>query len=97
MFETKIFPFSTPAFRLRAYIQNRCLRRDIIVVSYGACTVIPVFASTVGKPIPVKKILDPTNQDVEAVHQEYIQALIALFEANKEKYGVEKEVKLQIV
>lgn len=50
----------------------------------------------VGKPIPVKKIESPTDEQIDELHKRYIQALTELFEANKHKYSIIKDPKLII-
>jgi hypothetical protein len=50
----------------------------------------------VGKPIPVKKVESPTQEQIDELHTRYIKALTELFEANKEQYGVTKDEKLII-
>jgi hypothetical protein len=50
----------------------------------------------VGKPIHVNQNIDPTVEDTDKLHYEYIQAVEQLFEMNKNKYGL-GHVKLEIV
>eukprot|EP00794_Sanderia_malayensis_P011362 gene11362-12547_t len=51
----------------------------------------------VGKPIAVKKIKDPTNEEIEELHEKYIDELRQLFDENKEKYhGEQTQIKLII-
>mgnify|MGYP000527759482 CR=1 FL=1 len=50
----------------------------------------------VGQPIHVEKNANPTAEDIDRLHYEYIQALEQLFEINKIKYNLE-HVKLEIV
>ena len=50
----------------------------------------------VGKPINVIQINNPTSNDIDQLHQRYLQALEQLFEDNKEKYGL-KHVNLKII
>ena len=44
-------------------------------------------ASTVGAPIPVEKISQPTQEDIDAVHTKYVNALRDLFYAHREEYA----------
>ncbi|PIK45024.1 putative 2-acylglycerol O-acyltransferase 1 isoform 2 [Apostichopus japonicus] len=53
--------------------------------------------TVVGKPIPVEKSSNPSKEEIVNLHQQYVQALIQLFEDNKSKYGLKKEDKLQIL
>ncbi|CAF4525374.1 unnamed protein product [Rotaria sp. Silwood2] len=50
----------------------------------------------VGKPIHVKQNVNPTSEDIDQLHNEYIQAVEELFEVNKHKYKL-GHVKLEIV
>ncbi|CAF3858155.1 unnamed protein product [Rotaria sp. Silwood1] len=52
--------------------------------------------TVVGKPIHVKQNTNPTDNDVDKLHHEYIQAVEELFEVNKHTYRSE-HVKLEIV
>lgn len=42
----------------------------------------------VGKPIRVQKIQNPSQEEVDKLHQHYIKELCDLFEAHKLKYNV---------
>ena len=53
--------------------------------------------STVGAPIPVEKNTNPSNDEINTVHKQYTDALVALFEKHKIEYGVEKDKKLAII
>lgn len=41
---------------------------------------------TVGKPMEIVKNLDPTDEEVDDIHKEFIRRLIELFETEKSKY-----------
>jgi len=41
----------------------------------------------VGKPIKVDKVSDPTLEDIESLHEEYVATVVALYKENREKYG----------
>lgn len=41
-----------------------------------------------GKPIAVQKTLNPSQEEVDQLHQRYIKELCDLFEAHKLKYNV---------
>lgn len=45
----------------------------------------PFFLS-VGAPMEVERNLDPTDEEVDAVHAEFTKGLIDLFEKEKSKY-----------
>lgn len=50
------------------------------------CDVFSVFA--VGHPIPVRQTLKPTSEQIEELHQTYMDELKKLFEEHKGKYGI---------
>lgn len=41
----------------------------------------------VGKPIKVEKKANPSKQEIEKIHTEYINSLVELFENHKAEYG----------
>ena len=55
-----------------------------------------LFFNTVGKPIPVEKIANPTQEDIDDLHQVYVDALNQLFDKHKMNYGIDKDVKLDL-
>lgn len=44
--------------------------------------------STVGRPIPVRQTLNPTSEQIEELHQTYLEELGKLFNEHKGKYGI---------
>ena len=50
---------------------------------------------TVGKPIDVTKVTEPSEQQLTELHEKYIQSLKDLFEENKSKFGY-KDLELNI-
>lgn len=48
----------------------------------------PPLCLAVGKPIAVQKTLNPSQEEVDQLHQRYIKELCDLFEAHKLKYNV---------
>ncbi|CAF1223141.1 unnamed protein product [Rotaria sordida] len=52
--------------------------------------------TVVGKPIHVKQNINPTSEEIDELHNQYIQAVEQLFEVNKHKYSL-GHVKLEIV
>ncbi|CAB3405070.1 unnamed protein product [Caenorhabditis bovis] len=50
--------------------------------------------TVVGAPIPVEKVENPTREQIDELHQLYIQKLTELFNEHKTKYGVDKDVEL---
>jgi hypothetical protein len=47
--------------------------------------------TVVGKPIPVKQIQNPTQEDIDQLHAEYCAQLSTLFDENKTKYGISED------
>lgn len=43
----------------------------------------------VGKPIDVSQVDEPTNEQIDALHNTYVESLKILFEQNKLKYGAQ--------
>ena len=41
-------------------------------------------------------LADITNEDIDRVHNEFMNAMTRLFDRTKHKHGVEKDVKLDI-
>jgi len=50
----------------------------------------------VGSPIHVDKVTRPSDEQIEKLHAEYIEGLKRLFEENRNKYGVPRDIKLII-
>lgn len=55
----------------------------------------PPLCPTVGKPIKVQKILHPSEEEVDKLHEHYIKELCNLFEAHKLKYNVPMDQHLE--
>lgn len=55
-------------------------------LEFLTCDVFSVFA--VGHPIPVRQTLNPTSEQIEELHQTYMDELKKLFEEHKGKYGI---------
>ena len=51
----------------------------------------------VGKPINVAKVKNPTKEQMEALHAVYKEELVKLFDENKEKYSINKNVEIEII
>lgn len=51
------------------------------------CLMDPVFFA-VGHPIPVHQSLRPTPEQIEELHQTYMEELRKLFDEHKGKYGI---------
>ena len=55
----------------------------------------PRLCLAVGKPIEVQKTPDPSQEEVDKLHQRYIKELCDLFEAHKLKYNVPADQHLE--
>ena len=52
---------------------------------------------SVGKAIDVEKVAEPSQEDIDALHDKYMKALVELFEENKLKYGLDESVHLHFI
>ncbi|XP_038050284.1 2-acylglycerol O-acyltransferase 2-A-like [Patiria miniata] len=84
---TKMIGFAPPMFH----------GRGIFNYSVGFLPYRRPIYTVVGKPIPVEKSPTPSQEEIDKVHQMYIDSLKELFEENKTKYGVEPHEKLVII
>jgi len=50
-----------------------------------------------GKPLEVEKVENPTTEQVDALHQKYIESLQQLFEDTREEYGKQPKAVLKIL
>lgn len=55
----------------------------------------PPLCLAVGKPIEVQQVLQPSQEEVDKLHQRYIDELCNLFEAHKLKYNVPADQHLE--
>ena len=55
------------------------------------------LTTVVGKPIPVTRIENPTQEQIDQLHKLYISELEELFNQNKEKYLNNKEICLEFI
>ncbi|KAE8604390.1 hypothetical protein XENTR_v10014696 [Xenopus tropicalis] len=74
----KIMGFAMPLFHARGIFQY----------SFGLMPYRMPIHTVVGRPIPVKQTLHPTQEEIESLHQQYLSALRDLFEEHKERYGI---------
>ena len=51
----------------------------------------------VGRVIKVAKNPHPTQQEIDETHRIYVDSLTALFDENKERFGLDRNQKLQII
>ncbi|EJW70169.1 hypothetical protein WUBG_18923, partial [Wuchereria bancrofti] len=52
--------------------------------------------TVIGIPIPVIKKKNPTEEEIDRLHELYINALTTLFETHKTQFGVPKNASLII-
>lgn len=72
--------------------------RGIFQYSFGIIPNRRPITTVVGTPIPVERVLNPTEEQINDLHSEYIEKLTDLFERNKTKYyPFNKNIKLQII
>lgn len=62
--------------------------RGIFQYNFGLLPYRRPITTVVGKPIRVQKIQNPSQEEVDRLHQHYIKELCDLFEAHKLKYNV---------
>ncbi|GBP48083.1 2-acylglycerol O-acyltransferase 2 [Eumeta japonica] len=60
--------------------------RGVFQYSYGVIPLRKPVTTVVGKPMEVAKNLDPTDEEVDAVHAEFTERLTELFNSEKAKY-----------
>ncbi|KAM9299990.1 2-acylglycerol O-acyltransferase 2 [Morus bassanus] len=56
----------------------------------------PIF-TVVGKPIPVQRKHRPSEEEVDRVHQKYLNELCKLFEEHKAKYNIPEDRHLEFI
>ncbi|XP_064615170.1 2-acylglycerol O-acyltransferase 2-A-like [Liolophura sinensis] len=83
---TKMLGFSPPIFH----------GRGIFNYTFGLIPYRKPIHTVVGKPIDVEKTPEPTSEQIEALHNRYLNELRELFEQHKTKYGV-KEMKHLVI
>jgi len=53
--------------------------------------------SPVGSPIDVTRTENPSQEQIDELHDRYIDSLVKLFEDNKEKYGVPADTHINFI
>jgi len=61
--------------------------RGMFQYSFGIIPQRSPITTVVGAPIPVDKILDPTQSDIDDLHTKYVNALTELFYTHRDKYA----------
>lgn len=74
----KIMGFALPLFHARGVFQY----------SFGLVPYRKPIHTVVGHPIPVHQTPNPSREQVEELHQTYMEELRKLFEEHKGKYGI---------
>ncbi|KAJ0006620.1 hypothetical protein NQD34_013893 [Periophthalmus magnuspinnatus] len=69
--------------------------RGVFQYSFGLMPYRKPIHTIVGGPIVVKPKPSPTNEDIESLHELYLQNLTDLFETHKTEYGYSKDQHLQ--
>uniref|UniRef100_A0A8C6TRK9 Acyltransferase n=1 Tax=Neogobius melanostomus TaxID=47308 RepID=A0A8C6TRK9_9GOBI len=71
--------------------------RGVFQYSFGLMPYRKPIHTIVGRPIRVEKNPKPTLEELDALHQHYMDELSNLFEEHKSNYGVDKDVHLNFV
>ncbi|XP_003461531.1 2-acylglycerol O-acyltransferase 2-like [Cavia porcellus] len=69
--------------------------RGIFQSSFGLMPYSHPITTIVGKPIEVQKTLQPTEEEVNRLHQHYMEELCNLFEAHKLKFNIPADQHLE--
>ncbi|XP_031224744.1 2-acylglycerol O-acyltransferase 1 isoform X1 [Mastomys coucha] len=62
--------------------------RGIFQYNFGLIPYRKLICTVVGRPIPVRQTLNPTSEQIEELHQTYLDELGKLFNEHKGKYGI---------
>ncbi|MFH4977749.1 hypothetical protein AB6A40_004458 [Gnathostoma spinigerum] len=68
----------------------------ILISSFGYLPFRQPVNTVVGRPIKVMKNPNPSNEEVNELHKEYMDALCDLFETNKKRFGIKEDMRLII-
>nr|XP_006627832.1 PREDICTED: 2-acylglycerol O-acyltransferase 2 isoform X1 [Lepisosteus oculatus] len=71
--------------------------RGVFQYSFGLIPYRKPIFTVVGKPIKVERNEKPTEEEVDALHELYIEELCKLFEEHKGKYGVPEDKHLSFI
>lgn len=83
---TRKMGFSPPLF----------IGRGIFQYSWGLLPYRRPVVTVVGRPLNVPKSVNPSAEEVDRVHRQYIDALVQLFNEHKARYGA-PEAELTII
>ncbi|XP_027729633.1 2-acylglycerol O-acyltransferase 1 isoform X2 [Vombatus ursinus] len=65
--------------------------RGVFQYSFGLMPYRKPIFTVVGHPIPVQQNLHPTPEQIDELHQTYLEELRKLFEKHKRKYGISEQ------
>ncbi|KAM4904537.1 2-acylglycerol O-acyltransferase 2 [Sylvia borin] len=71
--------------------------RGIFQYSFGVIPYRRPICTVVGKPIPVQKKHKPSEEEVDQVHEKYLNELSNLFEKHKAKYNIPEDKHLEFI
>ncbi|XP_029441847.1 2-acylglycerol O-acyltransferase 2-like [Rhinatrema bivittatum] len=71
--------------------------RGVFQYSFGLLPFRRPVHTVVGEPIPVTKSVNPTTEEIEALHETYLYHLTRLFETHKARYGIAENQHLNLV
>jgi hypothetical protein len=71
--------------------------RGIFNYNFGLMPYRKPIHTVIGHPIPVQKVQDPTDDQINELHELYIKELIKLFNEHKSKYLMDKYTVLEIL
>jgi hypothetical protein len=91
--ETSMYDTYSIGMKWRLWVSHKF--RVALVLFTGKFLAAPYavpLTAVVGEPIHVDRVEAPTTQQVDELHNRYIQALTNLFESHKEKFGYKDHV-----
>jgi len=83
----KVFGFSPPIFK----------GRGVFNYTFGIMPYRTPLNTVVGQPIAVERVENPSQEQIDSLHDQYVEKLEELFESNKEKYGLDKDMHIHYV
>ncbi|XP_069690869.1 2-acylglycerol O-acyltransferase 1-like isoform X1 [Periplaneta americana] len=80
------FPEGSRFRRFQEFIRKKTTVAPILAYGNGPLPYRREMIVVVGKPLPMEKILNPTQEQIDDLHQKFITELTALFEEKKKLY-----------
>ncbi|XP_045070427.1 2-acylglycerol O-acyltransferase 2-A [Coregonus clupeaformis] len=71
--------------------------RGVFQYSFGLLPYRQPIHTVVGRPIPVVQTPSPTKDDIDRLHSLYLEGLTAVFEDNKDNYGIAPDKHLHFI